>query len=206
VGTAAAVCLDHCLLPRQLSGDTARMHDLQQALLRDDQTIKNLRSDDPADLARRARITASHETRDGLARNVVDGCVRKISTGETHYWAADPGPDGAWLELAWDKPQRISRVHLTFDSGFQRELTLSASNAATDGTIRAAQPETVRDYEVLVRKPGSSSWEAVAKVSANYQRLNRRRFDPVEVEAVRIHVTAANGVQQLRIFEVRCYA
>jgi hypothetical protein len=42
-------------------------------------------------------------------------------------------------------------------------------------------------------------------VNGNYQRLNRQRFEPVEAEALRIHVTAANGVQQLRIFEVRCY-
>ena len=206
VGTAAAVCLDYSLLPRQLYRDKARLNELQQALLRDDQTIKKLRNSDPADLARTARITASHETQDGPARHVVDGFVRRIPGGESHYWAAEPGPDGSWLELAWNEPQRISQVQLTFDSGFQRELTLSASNAATDGTVRAPQPETIRDYEVLVRKRGSSSWEPVAKVSGNYQRLNRRRFDPVEVEAVRIHVTAANGVQQLRIFEVRCYA
>jgi hypothetical protein len=205
VGTAAAVCLDHGLLPRQLYRDKARLRELQQALLRDDQTIKKLSNKDAADLARRARITASHETADGPARNVIDGSVRKISSGETHYWAADPGPDGAWLELAWDKPQRISQVQLTFDTCFQRELTLSASNAATAGTVRAPQPETIRDDEVLIRKPGSLSWDSVAKVNGNYQRLNRQRFEPVEAEALRIHVTAANGVQQLRIFEVRCY-
>ena len=51
-----------------------------------------------------------------------------------------PG-DGDWLELAWDKPQRVSQLQLTLDSGFQRELTLSASDAATDGTVRAAQPD-----------------------------------------------------------------
>jgi hypothetical protein len=130
VGTAAAVCLDHGLLPRQLHRDKARLRELQQALLRDDQTIKKLSNKDAADLARRARITASHETADGPARNVVDGSVRKISSGESHYWAAEPGPDGAWLQLAWDKPQRISQVQLTFDSGFQRELTMKCSSGS----------------------------------------------------------------------------
>jgi hypothetical protein len=205
-GTAAAVCLNYDLSPRRLFHERARLRELQQALLRDDQTINGLANADPSDLARRARIAASHETPEGPARNVIDGRVRKISSRETHYWAAEPGPDGAWLELSWNRPQRISQVQLTFDSGFQRELTLSASNAATAGTIRAAQPETIRDYEVLARKAGSSSWETVAKVSGNYQRQNRHRFDPVQAEALRIHVTAANGVRQLRIFEVRCYA
>lgn len=206
VGTAAAACLDHGLLPRGLWNDKRRLRELQQALLRDDQTIKKARNEDAADLARKARISASHETTDGRAQNVVDGIVRKMSSGETHFWAAEPGPDGAWLELAWDKPQRISEVQLTLDSGFQRELTLSGSDAATDGTVRAAQPETVRDYEVRVRRPGAAAWDTVAQVRGNYQRLNRHRFDAREAEAVRIHVTAANGVRQLRVFEVRCYA
>jgi hypothetical protein len=203
-GTAAAACLEAGLLPRQLYQDKTRLALLQQRLLRDDQTIKGLANNDPKDLARRARITASSESPEGPARNVADGFVRRISPAETHYWAADPAPDGAWIEFAWERPQRIAEVQLTFDSGFHRELTLSASDAATNGVIRAAQPETVRDYEVRARHGGA--WKTVAQVTGNYQRLNRLRFDPVETEALRIHVTAANGVKQLRIYEVRCYA
>jgi hypothetical protein len=206
VGTAAAACLDHGLVPRQLYQQKPRLEELQQALLRDDQTIRKLANADPKDLARQARITASGETAEGPARNVVDGFVRKISNTETHCWAADPSEGGAWLELAWDKPQRLSEVQLTFDSGFHRELTLSASNNTTAGMVRGPQPETIRDYEVRVRKPGSQKWIAVAKVAGNYQRRNQHRFAPVEAEAVRIHATAANGVRQLRIFEVRCYS
>ena len=59
---------------------------------------------------------------------------------------------------------------------------------------------------MLARSPGSPAWKSIARVNGNYQRLNRLRFEPVEAEAVRIHVTAANGAQQIRIFEVRCYA
>ena len=39
-------------LPRQLAGDAEQIARLQQTLLRDDQTIKGRRNQDPADLAR----------------------------------------------------------------------------------------------------------------------------------------------------------
>ncbi len=50
-GTAAALCVRHGLTPRQLYQDGTRLGELQQTLLRDDQTIKDLRNEDPADLA-----------------------------------------------------------------------------------------------------------------------------------------------------------
>ena len=113
---------------------------------------------------------------------------------------------GAWLELAWDSPQRIREIQITFDSGFQRELTLSGSDSTTRGTIRAAQPETARDYTVSYRRAASGEMVRLVAVERNHQRLRRHRFDPVEAQAVRIHITATNGDDFARIFEVRCYA
>ena len=46
----------------------------------------------------------------------------------------------------------------------------------------------------------------MAAVNGNHQRLRRHAFEPLEAEAVRIHVTATNGDDFARIFEVRCYA
>ena len=68
-----------------------------------------------------------------------------------------------------------------------------------------AQPETVRDYTVTCRKPGEHGAVTLAAVTGNYQRLRRHQFAPVEAHAVRIHVTATNGDEFARIFEVRCY-
>ena len=49
--------------------------------------------------------------------------------GQAHRW--DSGQLPAWIELAWPAPRRISEIHLTFDSGFHRELILSASDSTT---------------------------------------------------------------------------
>jgi hypothetical protein len=209
VGTAAAICCERGIAPRQLAQDAKLVGRLQQMLLRDDQSIKRVKNTDPADLARGAKVTASAEAGPAMASLVIDGFLRDIpdkkgQPAEYHHWAAPLGSDGAWLELAWDKPQRISKVQITFDSGFSRELTLSSSDSVTRGTVRAPQPETVRDYTLSLKKNGSFS--EVAAVKNNHQRLNRHRFEPMETEAVRIHVTATNGIEQARIVEVRCYA
>ncbi|MCL5269934.1 MAG: FAD-dependent oxidoreductase, partial [bacterium] len=56
-GTAAALCLELGVTPRELG--QKHIGRLQQTLLRDDQYIPALRNEDPADLARASRISAS---------------------------------------------------------------------------------------------------------------------------------------------------
>jgi hypothetical protein len=56
-GTGAAMCARENITPRELCN--ARIADLQQILLKYDQFIPEIRNEDPRDLARKARITAS---------------------------------------------------------------------------------------------------------------------------------------------------
>jgi hypothetical protein len=205
VGTAAVLCKKHGLSPRQLAAHPQRLGELQQILLRDDATIRGRRNEDPADLARIAHVTVSAERDEAKAAFVLDGFTRDIPKGQMHHWAARMSPDGAWIELAWDRPRRIREVQITFDTGFQRELTLTSQDSVNRGIIRAAQPETVRDYTVSYRKPDGQLAE-LAAVKGNHQRLCRHRVEPVEAQAMRIHITATNGDDFARIFEVRCYA
>lgn len=200
VGTAAAMCLRERIAPRALARDAARVKRLQQLLLRDDQTLRGIRNEDDLDLARRARVTASSEEPYAPASNILDGWVRDIPGKEIHQWQGRMEKNGAWIELRWPQPVKISEVQLTFDTGFQRELTLTSSEAIHRGIVRAAQPETVRDY---VLQAGEKE---LARVSGNYQRLRRHRFEPVETDRVRLLITATNGSDLARVFEIRCYA
>lgn len=211
VGTAAALCLEKNKLPRQLAQDPKLVSTLQQRLLRDDQTIKGkpgelLRNEDPTDLARLAKPSASGASGEAVAALVLDGITRDIPKGPVHHWGAPLGADGAYLQLDWERPQKISQVQLTFDTGFQRQLFLSANDSYQRTLVRAPQPETVKDYRVLVQKPGSREWVEVAKVQGNHQRLNRLSFPATEAQSLRVVVTATNGHEEARIFEVRCYA
>jgi len=203
VGTAAALCVEKGVDPAALRASW--MPELQQRLLRDDQTIRGVTNADSLDHARRATVGASHHLPEAAPGHVIDGHVRDLPGAWTHRWGAELGGDSghgeAWIELAWDAPVELSRVQVTFCSGFHRELTLSAQSGRA--VVRGPQPETVADYEVVVRTEHGE--EIVASVTNNHQRLRRHDFEPRSVRAVRLRVTRTNGSPQARVYEVRCY-
>ncbi len=211
VGTAASQCVERGISPRQLANDPALVSGLQQRLLRDDQTIKGRANQDERDLARHANITASAESGFAKAALIIDGYTRDIpdSHGEPaqwHHWAADvDDKTPAWIELKWSKPQRLQEVQLTFDTGFKRQLTLSAQESQNVNLLRSPQPETVKNY-VLTGRLSDGTTRTLAIRKNNFQRLNRLTFEPVELGALRLEVRATNGDQLARVFEIRCYA
>jgi hypothetical protein len=207
-GTAAAMCLGRGVTPRQIYQRKELLAELQQMLLRDDQTIVGRVNQDPKDLARAATVTASAEEASAKASNILDGHTRDIPKkdgNEIHHWAARLDGGEAWLQLAWDKPREIREVQITFDTGFGRILTLTSQNDFNQGVIRAPQPECVKDYEVQYQTP-AGEWKQVAAVRNNILRLRRHYFDPVQASGLRVRVTDTNGDKFARIFEVRCYA
>jgi hypothetical protein len=178
---------------------------LQQRLLRDDAFLPSLRGSDAADLARTAAVTASSATATGAAVLVTDGHTRELlpalgswADGGTHRWESAALP--AWIELTWPEPQVLTEIHLTFDSGFQRELILTASDFVSAKTIRGAQPELVRDYDLLVDD------HVILSVTANHLRKRVHRLpEPIPARRLRLAVKSTHGVPSARIFEVRAY-
>jgi hypothetical protein len=200
VGTAAARCIAEKITPRELARDRARVVSLQQRLLRDDQTLRGVKNEDPLDVARKATASASAEEPSYEAAKVLDGFVRNIPGKEMHQWAGRMGAGGAWIDLKWPKPVRISEVQITFDTGFHRMLTLSSQANVMDKIVRGPQPETVKDYRIV------AGGRELARVVGNYQRLRRHSFEVVETDRLRVEVTATNGSEMARVFEIRCYA
>jgi hypothetical protein len=201
VGTAAAQCVERGVLPRDLT-TPKHLTRLRQSLIRDDQTIKGVPGNDPDDHARSAKVTASSEIGPAKTVLVQDGFLRDIPDAkgnpvEFRHWA---GEMPAWIQLHWDKPQRIREVQITFDSGFPRELILSAQDSAVINTVRSPQPETVRDYSII------ADGKMLAEVTKNHQRVNRLKFDPVETKSIRVAISATKGLKQARMFEIRCYS
>jgi hypothetical protein len=210
-GTAAAQCVKEGITPRQLRQEKPRLARLQQALLRDDQSIERVKNEDPLDLARKATVNACGHEEGREPAKVLNGIVRDIPKGPIYqpsinHWGVKMAEEPVWIELAWQEPQTIGWVQLTFDTGFQRELTLTSNDRMTRTIIRAPQPETVRDYEVQVRRAGATEYETVAKVEGNHQRLNRLAFEPRRVDRVRVRILKTNGDPIARVFEIRAYA
>lgn len=204
-GTAAAYCVRNNLQPGELYRDKSRLKEYQNLLLRDDQTILGVRNEDPADFARQARIDYSNILDECDAESVIDGYVRDEPGKWNHRWGAKMTDKGAWLELSWDQPKTLRQVQITFDTGFHRELTLTSSDSHNNHMIRDAQPECVRDYR-LVAIDASGRQTVLTEVSGNHQRLRRHEFEPLKIKSLRLNITATNGSETARVYEIRCYA
>jgi hypothetical protein len=204
VGTAVALCLQQGVMPVELRRNRKLVQTLQQVLLRDDQTIRMVRNQDSDDLALKASVTASGSIPGAEPRNVLTGKARDADGSNQNRWV-EPLKEGkpAWIELSWQNPQEVGYVQLTFDTGFQRELTLSSSDEVSSRIVRAPQPETIRDYRIMGVTAGET--KNLVAVTGNYQRLRRHEFEPVRLSRLRIEVLGSNGSDEARLYEIRCY-
>lgn len=201
-GTAAAYCAKNQCLPKDIVADPKRIQAFQQVLLRDDQALLGVQNKDEQDLARTARITCSHETPEGSAQQIIDGWNRDIGDGKTHQWQAEMSRGEPWIQLEWDTPQRLQMVQITFDSGLNRRLFLSGEDSVYFSQTRGIQPELAASYTLEVR--ADSEWKTIAQNDANYLRMVRHCFEPVEAKTLRLRIRRTHGDPLARVFEVRC--
>jgi len=89
VGMAAALCRTENLVPRDLL-EPARMQRLQRMLLAQDQHIPGVPLDDPADLVRQGRLTASSRLQ--LAELPASGVVRPLAESQALMLPVQAGP------------------------------------------------------------------------------------------------------------------
>lgn len=203
VGAAAAYCVKEKITPAALSGNNIHLAKYQQVLLRQDQSILGVVNTDDNDLARKAKVSASSSTAMGKAENIIDGINRDIADGQVHQWQANVKETEAWIELKWNKPITANTLELTFDTGLNRFLRLSAEASVFKRQVRGAQPETVADYKIEFRFNNKIVGEQ--QVKGNYLRKVAHKFNGVKANSVRITVQKTNGDELARIFEVRCY-
>ena len=211
-GTAAAIAIGRDI---QRAWDLTKpplIGEVQQTLLKDGAFLIGLTNQDPRDKARLAQVVACSETEDGAAGQVLNGILRVTHPDlhpclpeATNQWTSCSLP--AWIELAWETPQTISEVHLTFDTGFQRELTLTMSDRYNARMIRGPQPETVRDYRLELYTPLSEGEpDTILHVRNNYLGMRVHKLTETRaLSALRLVVEKTHGAPEARIFEIRAY-
>ena len=211
-GTAAAYAVAHGVAATALAGDPRALRAIRQRLLRDDQFVLGERNTDPHDRARAAAISADSARAEGDALNVISGQTRAVDgEGGASPGRALPGSNRwlsvalpATLTLTWDAPVQPAEIHLVFDTGQHRLLTLSPSDGCMAKQVWGAQPETVRDYAIDGLVDGT--WVELHRVAGNHQRRSLHRLTtPPLVRALRLRVDATNGVDHARVCEVRVY-
>lgn len=203
MGTGVAYCIKNGILPAKLGNDLNHIARFQQQLLRQDQPMLGVKNEDDKDLARKATVKASAETKEGTAANVLDGTNRDVMDGNSHQWQAEMKGGEPWLELRFDQPVKINTLQLTFDTGLHRRLLLSANDGVYFIQERGPQPETVADYVIEGETKNGS--QVLVKVENNIMRRAEHIFQPTEVESIRIKVQRTHGDELARIFEVRGY-
>lgn len=209
IGTAAARLLGQAGWAIGEAATPDVINQIQQDLLRDDAFLPGIARNDSADLARCAVAQASSECDAKPASNVTGAVARDIRPewGPSAGWVGDCLLNGweskalpAWIELDLGRSASVREIHLTFDSGLQRELTLSPSDRVTSETIRAAQPEIVRDYSLFLDET------CVLSVRGNYLRKRVHRLpNAIEARRLRVEILATNGSETASVFEIRAY-
>ena len=205
VGTAAALWLDQPSNDIRALSTAPNIHALQQRLLRDDAFLPGLLNQDPADLARTARLEAS--CGDATAPLAIDGITRDLraafgdwSSDSAHAWTSTTLP--ASLALVLPAPAAVREVHLTFDSGFEKELLLTPSHHHQKiSAPRGPQAKLVRHFRIKI------DGRVVHEVADNLLRKQVCRLAaPVTGSRVEVECLATHGAAIARVFELRCYA
>lgn len=202
-GTAAAYCIREKISPTVLCANPQHISALQQVLLRQDQSLLGVKNTDNKDLAKTAFVTASLETPGGRASQVIDGINRDIQDGASHQWQAEMKQGEAWIELKWKDVVSLGSIECTFDTGLHRFLRISGEKAVHKNQIRGAQPETISDYKIEVKRGNKVVFEE--HIKANYLRKRVHAFPVTKADSVRLIVQKTNGDPLARIFEIRCY-
>ena len=200
-GTAAALCIKYDCNPR---GVGEHITELQQLLLKDDAYIPGIRNEDPADLARGAKVTATSAQEGFAPENVING-ISRDEDGHRNLWISGEGRAGGEtlsLELAEEQP--VSEVHLTFDPNFHYPIKITLSRKRQAQQRIGVPPELVRDYTVALWQGDKKVAEQT--VTRNVQRKNIVTFPKTECDRITVTVNQTNGSNEAHIYEVRVYS
>lgn len=200
VGTAAALALKHHCSPRAVGKE--HIHELQQMLLKNDCFIPGFANEDEKDLARAATISASSETENGKAQNVINGISRSVDD-DTNCWISSSLTTPQTLTLKLQQASTVNQVRLTFDTDLSHEIQPSMIRNVRERQVKGLPHELVKTYCVQLLLDGAVV--AQREIDNNGQRLNILDFDGIECDEVQITVKATHGCDEARIFEVRVY-
>jgi len=201
VGTAAALCIKYDCDPRWAQ---EHMRELQQMLLKDDAYIPGIWNEDPKDLARRAKVTATSAREGCPPENVING-ISRDEDGHRNLWISGKGrTEGEMLTLHLADRQPVSEVHLTFDSNFHYPIKITLSRKRQAQQRIGVPPELIRDYTVTLWQGDKKA--AKQTVTENVQRKNIVTFPTTECDRVTVMVHKTNGSNEAHIYEIRVYS
>lgn len=202
-GTAAALALQKGCMP---AGLMEFIECLQQELLKDDCYLPGVRNEDPADLARQMKVTASEYVEGCPPDAVINGMGRSLEDEngvQENCWRA-PVAKHPVLTLEAETPVAVEAIRLVLDSNLSREITPSINREVLSRQEFQPPSELIREYQVECLLDGivvkNSRRESMG------QRLQLIRFEKAVIcDTVRIRVESTYGSEMVGVFEVRIY-
>ena len=193
VGTAAAIAVREKATPAEVR--RKHLAELQDTLEDDDQMLP-YRWRKVSALTAAAKVAPELEVlRNGIDRTWngqdngvwVKPIVRREGTPETEKG----------IVYEWEKPVRLSGVRIVFDSLFKTRNKRMRKLEATQE--RTNLPKMLaKGFRVEVRVGGA--WRTVFADTANYRRLRKLTFAPVEADALCLVVTETWGGEKAHVF------
>jgi len=179
------------------------MQELQQTLLKNDCYLPGFTNEDLQDLARSAAISATSETINGAAGNVINGVSRAVGQ-QSNCWISESLAKPQTLSIRLEKAAAVHQLRLTFDTDLSHEIQPSIVRNVRERQVKGLPVELIKDYSVSLLHNGKVIIER--EVKDNGQRLNVIDFVPGQLcDTVQIAVHKTHGCDQARIFEVRVY-
>lgn len=195
VGVAAYLCKKHNCLPRDIY--EKHIKELQQLLLKQDQTIFGLLNEDENDLALTATVNADSEDKEsgGFAKNVING-VNRAHPEEVNAWISDC-KDGLpqSITLTLKESENVSEIHITADTDL----------AYPRSSTRAFVPYDFTATHLTAECFDGEKWIKVFEIKDNYRRKIIAKFEPLKTEKVRVTVHATTGADCAKLNEIRIY-
>ncbi|MGQ7889489.1 FAD-dependent oxidoreductase [Paenibacillus sp. WC2504] len=136
-GTGAALCVQKQVMPRELH--QKHLKELQMTLLRQDASIIGLRSEDEADLARRAQVTASSTLRQVGVERAVE--PRRLHTDVAVVFPVAPALRG--FELLTDVSEATTMTVELWDTGRAENYVPKSLIAAVSARVATGERQWV---------------------------------------------------------------
>lgn len=201
VGIAAAACLRHGCMPRDLA---PHIREVQQAVLRDGGFLPGFRNEDAGDLARAARWSASSFVAGGEPEQAGNGIARKLGAQSNAWISKGIASEGETLRMEWDGARTLSQLRITFHSDFRYPIRITMSPNRQAQQRPGVPAELVKDYDLVFKLEGSTV--RTLSVRGNHQRLNVLELDGICCDSVELRCLAMHGAEEITVFEVRAYA
>jgi hypothetical protein len=148
------------------------------------------------------------------AANLTNGFARP--TNQPNAWVADFAHEQPVISLAWDKPQTIARIELSFDTDFDHPM-----ESVLMGHPERVMPFCVRELTVAVPAKvfalaghpngnganSSDTERLIFQITENHQSRQVIQLQtPVTTDALELRLVAPGANVPAALFEVRCFS